>query len=72
MQDSLGLFHTHKDIIMELGICKHFNIPKIHSLIHYVSSIQALGSADGYNTEYPKRLHIDYTKDAYHASNKHN
>ena len=54
MQDSLGLFHMHKDIIMELGIREHFNVPKIHSLIHYVSSIQALGSADGYNTEYPE------------------
>jgi len=70
MQDSLGLFHIHKDIIMELGIHEHFNVPKIHSLIHYVSSIRALGSADGYNTEYPEQLHIDYTKDAYRASNK--
>ncbi|KAI0685465.1 hypothetical protein BC835DRAFT_1421211 [Cytidiella melzeri] len=31
-----------------------------------------LGSADGYSTEAPKRLHINYTKDAYRASNKHN
>ena len=30
-----------------------------------------LSSTDGYNTEYPECLHIDYTKDAYHASNKH-
>ncbi|KIO00561.1 hypothetical protein M404DRAFT_29488 [Pisolithus tinctorius Marx 270] len=27
--------------------------------------------ADGYNTEYPEHLHIDYAKDAYRASNKH-
>ena len=31
-----------------------------------------LGSADGYNTEYPERLHINYTKDTYRASNKRN
>ncbi|KAI6027894.1 hypothetical protein PISMIDRAFT_18050 [Pisolithus microcarpus 441] len=36
-----------------------------------MSSIRALRSADGYNMEYPERLHIDYTKDAYRASNKH-
>ncbi|KAI6037280.1 hypothetical protein PISMIDRAFT_12909 [Pisolithus microcarpus 441] len=29
-----------------------------------------LGSTDGYNTEYPERLHIDYAKDAYRVSNK--
>jgi len=70
MQDSLSLFHMHKEVLVKLGICKHFNIPKIHSLVHYVSSIRALGSADRYNTEYPERLHIDYAKDAYQASNK--
>jgi len=70
MQDSLSLFHAHKHALTELGIHEHFNIPKIHSLMHYVSSIRGLGSADSYNTEYPKRLHIDYTKDAYQASNK--
>ena len=39
MQDSLSLFHAHKDILKELEIREHFNIPKIHSLIHYISSI---------------------------------
>ncbi|EMD34441.1 hypothetical protein CERSUDRAFT_75980 [Gelatoporia subvermispora B] len=29
-------------------------------------------SADGFNTESPERLHIDYAKDAYRASNRHN
>ncbi|KIO01209.1 hypothetical protein M404DRAFT_28937, partial [Pisolithus tinctorius Marx 270] len=71
MQDSLDLFHDHKHILVELEVQEDFNIPKIHSLLHYMSSIQALGSADGYNTEYPERLHIDYAKDTYQASNKH-
>ena len=70
MQDSLSLFHVNKGILIELRIREHFNIPKIHSLMHYVSSIRVLGSADGYNTEYPERLHINYAKDAYRASNK--
>ena len=70
MQDSLNVFHTHKDILVKLGIRDHFNVPKIHSLIHYVAAIRALGSTDGYNTEYPEYLHIDYAKDAYCTSNK--
>ena len=65
MQDSLSLFHAHKGVLVKLGIRDHFNVPKIHSLVHYVSSIRALGSANRYNTEYPERLHIDYAKDAY-------
>ena len=39
MQDSLSLFHAHKDILIKLGIHDHFKVPKIHSLVHYVSSI---------------------------------
>ncbi|KAI6094441.1 hypothetical protein F5141DRAFT_1191847 [Pisolithus sp. B1] len=58
MKASLKTFHNHKHI---------------HSLQHYISLIQALGSADSYNTKYPEQLHIDYGKDSYHCrDNKHN
>jgi hypothetical protein len=35
-----------------------------------IMSIQSLGSIDGLNSEGPERLHIDYAKKGYHASNK--
>ncbi|KAI6027998.1 hypothetical protein BKA83DRAFT_4462563 [Pisolithus microcarpus] len=70
MQDSLKMFHEYKHVLIELEVRQDFNVPKLHSLQHYVASIRALGSADGYNTEYPERLHIDYAKEAYRASNK--
>ena len=66
----LKTFHDHKEIIIELEIREHFNIPKVHSLIHYMDCIRSFGSADGYNTESPERLHIDFAKEAYRASNK--
>lgn len=37
---------------------------------HYYALIVQFGSADGYNSESPERLHIDYAKDAYRATNK--
>ncbi|KAJ7206698.1 hypothetical protein C8J57DRAFT_1441201 [Mycena rebaudengoi] len=70
LQASLDTFHAHKDILIQLGIREHFNIPKIHSLQHYADGIRSLGSADGYNTEAPERLHIDFAKKAYRSSNK--
>ncbi|KAG2362678.1 hypothetical protein BDR07DRAFT_1451034 [Suillus spraguei] len=70
LQTALAVFHTNKDVLKELAIQEHFNIPKLHQLTHYVDSITLLGAADGFNTELPKRLHIDFTKNAYHASNK--
>ncbi|KAF8197216.1 hypothetical protein K438DRAFT_1585219 [Mycena galopus ATCC 62051] len=70
LQASLNTFHSEKDIFVELGIREHFNIPKLHALQHYVDGIWSLGSADGYNTEAPERLHIDMAKRAYQASNR--
>ncbi|KAG1764172.1 hypothetical protein EV702DRAFT_1189751 [Suillus placidus] len=67
---ALGVFHANKDVLTELAIREHFNIPKLHQLTHYVQSIMLFGAADGFNTELPERLHIDFAKDAYRASNK--
>ncbi|KAG6906094.1 hypothetical protein DXG01_015963 [Tephrocybe rancida] len=72
LQASLDTFHAHKDIFIELECHDDFNFPKLHSMMHYVEAIKALGSADGYNSEAPEQLHIDFTKDMYWASNKHN
>ncbi|KAF8883572.1 hypothetical protein BD779DRAFT_1612257 [Infundibulicybe gibba] len=70
LQSCLQIFHENKDIFIELGIREHFDFPKLHSLLHYVASILALGTNDGYNSESPERLHIDFAKKAYRASNK--
>ncbi|KAI0728335.1 hypothetical protein C8Q72DRAFT_875895 [Fomitopsis betulina] len=71
LQQSLENFHLHKQIFIELGARTqdHFNIPKMHAIEHYVAMILKFSSADGFNTESPERLHIDYAKDAYRASN---
>ncbi|KAG9083376.1 hypothetical protein FRC06_004560, partial [Ceratobasidium sp. 370] len=44
-------------------------IPKLHMISHYIRCIRELGTPDGYNTEVPERLHIDYVKVPYRASN---
>jgi len=69
LDDSLVLFHQNKSIFVELGVREHFNIPKFHSLFHYQSSITLFGTTDNYNTEQSERLHIDFAKDAYRATN---
>ncbi|KAG1776239.1 hypothetical protein EV702DRAFT_1046387 [Suillus placidus] len=70
LQTALTVFHANKDILKELAVREHFNIPKLHQLSHYVQSITLFGAADGFNTELPERLHIDFAKDSYRASNK--
>ncbi|KAI0070398.1 hypothetical protein K474DRAFT_1713361 [Panus rudis PR-1116 ss-1] len=69
LQDTLEAFHSHKEIFERLGLRKHFNIPKLHSLVHYLESIRERGPLDGFNTELSERLHIDFAKEAYRAGN---
>ncbi|KAF7348893.1 hypothetical protein MVEN_01409500 [Mycena venus] len=72
MDSALDTFHENKAIFLELGARAqgHFNIPKIHSMEHYTPKIRLFGSADEFNTEAPERLHINYAKEGYRASNK--
>ncbi|KAK0492660.1 hypothetical protein EDD18DRAFT_1310785 [Armillaria luteobubalina] len=62
LEDSLRTFHAHKHVFIDDGIHDHFNIPKVHSMSH--------GITGGYNTEASERLHIDFAKRAYRASNR--
>ncbi|KAI9429265.1 hypothetical protein H4582DRAFT_1827220 [Lactarius indigo] len=70
LEDSLATFHQNKDIFVDVGVRENFNIPKLHSLLHYGHSITLFGTTDHYNTEQTERLHIDFTKDAYRATNR--
>ncbi|KAH9025374.1 hypothetical protein EDB85DRAFT_2149809 [Lactarius pseudohatsudake] len=69
LDSSLARFHDNKAVFVDLGVREHFNIPKLHSLMHYSPSIALFGTTDNYNTEQTERLHIDFTKDAYRATN---
>ncbi|KAG1760626.1 hypothetical protein EDD22DRAFT_980541 [Suillus occidentalis] len=72
LADALDEFHANKDVFINLGACnsEDFNFAKLHSLEHYANSIRRFGTTDNYNTEATERLHIDYAKDAYRATNK--
>ncbi|KAG1843444.1 hypothetical protein F4604DRAFT_1884612 [Suillus subluteus] len=69
LDDALDLFHENKDIFIDLGIRLNFNLPKLHAARHYSAMIMMFGTTDNYNTEYTERLHIDFAKDAYRATN---
>ena len=54
LESCLKTFHAHKELLIKLEIHQHFNILKLHTIVHYLTAIQALGSTDGYNTESPE------------------
>lgn len=70
LQDALNSFHQHKDFFIRMGVRKHINIPKFHSLLHYIESIKLYGTTDNYNMETFERFHIDSAKEGWQASNQ--
>ena len=72
MHKALQDFHQHKNVILNLGIRDNLDIPKFHSLQHYLENIRNFGTTDNYNTEMFERFHIDFCKEGWNASNKRN
>ncbi|KAG9094267.1 hypothetical protein FRC06_010996, partial [Ceratobasidium sp. 370] len=74
MERDLEKFHELKELLVVHGFYqsegRFDRIPKLHMLSHYVHSIRELGTPDGYNTEAPEHLHIEYAKVPWRASNK--
>ena len=71
LQSELDTWHKYRSYFIKQGVRDDFNIPKFHSLLHYIDSIRWLGTTDNYSTELFERLHIDFAKEGWRASNKH-
>jgi len=70
MEEALRTWQNSKHLIIELGLHPDLNIPKFHSLHHYIQLIKFFGTTDNYNTEMFERFHIDFAKEGWRASNK--
>jgi len=70
LQDALDRFHRNREYFITTLVREDFNIPKFHSLLHYIESIENFGTTDNYNTEMFERLHIDFAKHGWRASNQ--
>jgi hypothetical protein len=69
MADALTAFHRWKDFFVKVGCRENWKLPKLHSLVHYIESIELYGTTDNYNTEAFERFHIDFAKHGWRATN---
>jgi hypothetical protein len=44
LDDALRRFHQHQAYFIKLGVREDFNIPKFHSLLHYIACIKLFGT----------------------------
>ena len=59
MEEALDQWKECSNWFIKNGIREHFNIPKLHSLFHYIHCIWDFGATDNYKTELFKCLHIE-------------
>lgn len=69
MRQALERWRNNKSYFVTVGCRKHYLIPKFHALVHYVDCIQYFGTTDNFNTEMFERLHIEFSKKGWRASN---
>jgi hypothetical protein len=62
LEECLVRFHENKQVFIDLSVQESFNLPKLHSLIHYTSSIQLFGTTDNYTTRSKRSVFISISQ----------
>ena len=71
LEDALQRFHHHHEIFQTSGVCvEGFNLPRQHSLIHYVKLIQAYEAPNGLCSSITESKHIKAVKEPWRRSNR--
>lgn len=69
MQDALDRFHKYREIFRTCGIRSSFNLPRQHSLMHFIQMIRAFGAPNGLCSSITESKHIKAVKRPYRRSN---
>jgi hypothetical protein len=71
LDDALQRFHHHREIFCTSGTCADgFNLPRQHSLIHYVKLIRAYGAPNGLCSSITESKHIKAVKEPWRRSSR--
>ena len=70
LDDALQQFHHHREIFRESGIRMDFNLPRQHSLIHYLKLIRAFGAPNGLCSSITESKHIKAVKEPWRRSSR--
>jgi len=71
LEDALQRFHHHREIFRTSGVrADGFNLPRQHSLIHYIKLIRAYGAPNGLCSSITESKHIKAVKEPWRRSNR--
>jgi len=73
LEDALNHYHTYRMIFQECGVCPDgFNLPRQHSLLHYLQLIREFGAPNGLCSSITESKHIKAVKEPWRCSNRFN
>jgi hypothetical protein len=71
LDDALQRFHRHREIFRTCGVRPDgFNLPRQHSLIHYIKLIRAYGAPNGLCSSITESKHIKAVKEPWRRSSR--
>lgn len=71
LEDALQQFHHHREIFRTSGIrANGFNLPRQHSLNHYIKLIRAFGAPNGLCSSITESKHIKAVKEPWRRSSR--
>jgi hypothetical protein len=70
MDDALQRFHHYHEIFRTTGVRDDFNLPRQHSLIHYLRLIRAFGAPNGLCSSITESKHIKAVKEPWRRSSR--
>lgn len=71
LQNALDRFHHYRNAFVEAGVrVDGFNLPRQHSLIHYLKLIRAFGAPNGICSSITESMHIRAVKEPWRRSSR--
>jgi hypothetical protein len=70
LEDALVRFHDLRSIFEECGVRDDFNLPRQHSLTHYLALIRAFGAPNGLCSSITESKHIKAVKEPWRRSSR--
>jgi hypothetical protein len=70
LDDAFQQFHHHREVFRTSGVRDDFNLPRQHSLIHYVKLICAFGAPNGLCSSITESKHIKAEKEPWRRSSR--
>ncbi|KAF8462345.1 hypothetical protein JB92DRAFT_3136774 [Gautieria morchelliformis] len=71
LDNALQRFHRHREVFRTSGVrAEGFNLPRQHSLIHYVKMIRAYGAPNGLCSSITESKHIKAVKEPWRRSSR--